>query len=402
MNKRPLRILLVAMPNSIHTARWINQVSDQGWDIHLFPSTPVDEVHVEIRNVIYHPDFLSSRQISDSCTVPKAPFVRKVVRFFKRRQLDKNKMMYQYRVSRLRKTIQKINPDIVHSMEFQSGAYLTADAKKGMDKFPPWIATNWGSDIYLFGRLAQHEPKIREVLDLCDYYSCECQRDVALAKAFGFKGQVLPVFPNAGGFDLLQIAQMRLPGPVSERKIIMLKGYQGWSGRALVGLRALERCAELLKGYEIVIHSVVPEVCIAAELFAKSTGVAVRIVAKGTPHEEILRLHGQARISIGLSISDGISTSMLEALVMGSVPIQSCTACADEWIVDGETGFIVRPNDPDEIEAVIRRALSEDKLIDRAAERNIQLAEKRLDHRLLKPQSIEFYKLVAEKEGIVI
>src|SRR5687767_1959965 len=32
-----LRILFVAMAHSIHTARWINQVNEQGWDIHLFP-----------------------------------------------------------------------------------------------------------------------------------------------------------------------------------------------------------------------------------------------------------------------------------------------------------------------------------------------------------------------------
>ena len=33
---RPLRILFVAQAVSIHTARWISQVNDQGWDLHLF------------------------------------------------------------------------------------------------------------------------------------------------------------------------------------------------------------------------------------------------------------------------------------------------------------------------------------------------------------------------------
>ncbi|MBW1897870.1 MAG: glycosyl transferase family 1, partial [Deltaproteobacteria bacterium] len=103
----------------------------------------------------------------------------------------------------------------------------------------------------------------------------------------------------------------------------MLKGYQGWAGRALVGLRALERCADILAGYEIVIYSASKEVLIAAELFSKSTGVQTTIIPEGTPHHEVLKLHGKARISIGLSISDAISTSLLEAVVMGSFPIQS-------------------------------------------------------------------------------
>src|SRR5690554_3547500 len=33
-----MRILFVAFPNSIHTARWINQITEQGWDIHLAPT----------------------------------------------------------------------------------------------------------------------------------------------------------------------------------------------------------------------------------------------------------------------------------------------------------------------------------------------------------------------------
>ena len=33
-----MRILFVAMADSVHTARWISQIDDQGWDIHLYPS----------------------------------------------------------------------------------------------------------------------------------------------------------------------------------------------------------------------------------------------------------------------------------------------------------------------------------------------------------------------------
>ena len=32
-----MRVLFVAMADSIHTARWIRQLQGQGWDLHLFP-----------------------------------------------------------------------------------------------------------------------------------------------------------------------------------------------------------------------------------------------------------------------------------------------------------------------------------------------------------------------------
>ena len=77
------------------------------------------------------------------------------------------------------------------------------------------------------------------MLENCDYYSCECERDVVLAREYGLRGEVLPVFPNAGGFDLALCETLRQPGRTSERKSILLKGYQSWAGRALTGLQGL-------------------------------------------------------------------------------------------------------------------------------------------------------------------
>jgi hypothetical protein len=64
---------------------------------------------------------------------------------------------------------------------------------------------------------------------------------------------------------------------------------------------------------------------------------ALRLSFLRNPHEfppesirkgrliEILKLHGRPRISISLSISDAISRSVLEAMVMGAFPIQRMT-----------------------------------------------------------------------------
>jgi hypothetical protein len=291
--------------------------------------------------------------------------------------------------------IRRLKPDIIHSLEIQHAGYSTLEAKsKFRDGFPPWIVTNWGSDIYLFGRLAEHAEKIRAVLSGCDYYTSECHRDVGLARDFGFGGTVLPVLPGGGGFDLMRMSRWKQPGQTSARRLILLKGYQHWAGRALVGLRAIELCAEVLKGYRVAVYSASPDVKVAAELTAQSTGVPIEIVPQGS-HEEMLRLHGQARVSIGLSISDAISTSLLEAMIMGSFPIQSYTSCADEWVRDGETGLLVHPENPVEVAAAIRRAISDDAMVDRAVAVNTQTASERLDLSVIRPQVVAMYERVA-------
>ena len=396
-----MRILIVAMAESIHTARWISQIADQGWDIHLFPSIDNGVVHQRLRHVtVHHSVYVWPHGYERSVKPRGVPVFMNAMAYQGKRLLQK--LLPEYRIIQLKRTIEKTNPDIVHSLEIQHAGYLTLEARKRfrIGRWPPWMVTNWGSDIYLFGRLSEHKSKIREVLSACDYYSCECHRDVDLAKAHGLRGKVLPVFPNTGGFDLKLASSLRQPGPVSGRRHIMLKGYQGWAGRALVGMRALERCADLLKGYNVVIYSGSPDVLIAAELFQKSTHIPITVFPKEAPHNDILTMHGQARISIGLSISDAISTSVLEAIVMGSFPIQSWTSCADEWIQDGKTGILVPPEDPETVEQAIRYALTNDELVNQAAELNYRVAAERLDQAVLKSKVIEIYNTVAKNKDV--
>lgn len=361
------------------------------WDVHLFSSIGGAVVRPDMEGVkFHHPLYLSWKRLNVALLGRGTPYLARAIDFIRRRVIER--VIPDFYARQLAKVIKKTRPDLVHSMEIQGAGYLTLEAKKqSSGMFPPWLVTNWGSDIFLYGRTREHHERIRDVLEHSEYYSCECGRDVELARAFGFKGQVMPVFPNTGGFQLGELEALRGSCLPADRRVIMLKGYQHWAGRALVGLRALERCADLLSGYEIVIYSAGADVMLAAELFTEHVAVPVRVLPHKTSHQEMLAWHARARISIGLSISDAISTSLLEAMVMGSFPIQSCTACASEWIQHGISGMIVPPEDPDIIEKAIRMALSDDVLVNDAASINWRTAQERLDAKLLKQQANEMY-----------
>ena len=390
-----MRILFVAMSDSVHTARWIDQVADCGWDLHLFPSIDFGATHAGLRNVTVHHSFYGGREAPHPSARERGINLgHRTVSYVARMA-----MQYAYppyRARALARLIRRLRPDIVHSLEFQHAGYLTQQVRQALGTgFPAWIATNWGSDLTLFGRLPAHRERVRAVLEQCDWYSCECVRDVKLARELGLRGKVLPVLPNAGGFDLAEAESLRSPGPTSARRVVMLKGYQHFAGRALVGVRALERCADLLGGHTVVVYAPSDDVRLAAELFAARTGIETKLLPHGTPHREILAHHGRARVSIGLSIGDAISTSFLEAMMMGSFPIQSDTSCACEWATDGETAMLVPPEDPHTIEAALRRALTDDALVDTAAARNWATAQARLDRGIIQPQAVEFYRSVA-------
>lgn len=387
------------MAESVHTARWIGQLEGLGWEVRLFPVHDAG-VHPRLRDVkVYHPFQYPPRGLHPSVELLGAwplPGAFDRGRRLLRRLAPGTRAG---RASRLAKAIRDFRPDVVHSLEIQHAGYLTLAARDQLGGgFPTWVVSNWGSDIYLFGRLREHREKIAAVLAACDYYDCECNRDVELARAFGFRKTCLPVLPNAGGFDLERMRALRQNGPPSARRWIALKGYQTWAGRALVGLRALELCQDVLGEYRVGIYSANPDMALAAELAAARTGLRLEVLPQ-SPHDEILRLHGRARLSIGLSISDAISTSALEAMVMGSFPIQSATSCLDEWVEEDVSGMLVHPEDPEQVAACIRRVVADDALVDRAAEINARVALERLDQSVVRPQVIAAYQGIVAGGG---
>ena len=390
-----MKILFVSNINSIHTVRWINQLKDTDFKLFIFPT---------FDNCIPHEDL-------NDITIC-IPF-RSLSLFMKRLGLSKhynfiyrsitsliNKISPKYYSKRLSRYIKTINPQLIHTLETQGSGYLTMAVKEkyfSNKNFPKWWHTNWGSDIYIYGRITSHQSLIRTVMENCDYYSCECDRDIKLAYDFGFKGITLPVYPNTGGFDFEEVNKIKKESKLpSDRKIIMLKGYQGWAGRALVGIRALERCANILSGYSIIIYSNPhgEDILIASKLFTITTGIPINILPSNISHQDILKYHSMARISIGLSIGDAISTSLLEAMVMGSFPIQSSTSCTTEWIQDGTSGFVVPPEDPDIIEIAIRKALADDQMVDAAALLNYNKIKHNAEYSNLKNLTIESYKKI--------
>jgi hypothetical protein len=391
-----MKILFVAMSDSVHAARWISQVTDQGWEIFLFPAYRA-KPNIEFRKLtIFGTDPIRPANLDKSVR-----FVRWSSIYFYRDSLEKlisHESTSKYKEVALVQAIRMIKPDIVHSLEFQHAGYLTLGAKKKLgSNFPVWIATSWGSDIYLFGRLPEHQRPIREMLENCDCYSCECERDIQPARDMGFHGTVLPVLPSRGGTNIDYMMNFRQPGPISDRKTIMVKGYQGWAGRALVAFQAFRRCLDVLQGYTIVFYVAGEDIKIASHLFTQETRIPIEIIPPASvSDQEIYSQFGKARIYIGLSISDGISTSLLEAMAMGAFPIQSCTACADEWIKNGESGIIVQPEDPDEIASAIRRALTDDILVNKAAEINAKTAKERLDYIKIKQRAVSMYQDIYE------
>jgi len=394
-----MRILFIAMAQSVHTARWVSQLLDTGWDIHVFDAME-GGLTPELTGVTAYTFYRPSKS---SCNVKGVHYVQPLPRWKNliyylthRRFPALSRVLVPSRIDTLTRLIRRLKPDIIHSLEMQHESYplLEVRRKLGGRFSMPWIYSSWGSDLYLFASQPEHQARVREVLSSCDYYIADCQRDVGLAHKFGLSGEVLGVFPGVGGLDVSGMQQRIQPGHVSTRRVIALKGYTGWAGRALVALHAVQLCADALQGYKVVVYLANAEVEHVARYVSRVTGVMFEVLPH-SPHETIVRLMGRSRLAIGVSISDGTPNTMLEAMVMGAFPIQSDTISTAEWITDGENGLLVPPEDPEAIAAAIRRALSDDALVDKAAETNAKITSERIDRNVIQPQVIRMYEKIA-------
>lgn len=408
------KILFVGMQDSVHCARYLAQLTEQNFDLHFFgvylaPTHPQMPPEVKLHVPFWH-RFLPRATLSDGPQIATKiiakpwkswllrlyPLVAPLVHLFKvpvTAQPSSGAFLYGPRP--LKKLIRKLQPDIICSLNLQRGGYVALAVKEQLgEAFPRWVLCNWGSDLYYYRHFPAHAALLARLLQAADVYHSESERDNQLAREMGFTGEIWPASPIAGGYDMAALAVLRREPP-SRCRVIAVKGYQHRYGRALVTLKALEQVRDYLAGYRIVVHSVSPE---TADEIARLQGLGLAIeILPASSHAALLALHASARISIGTSISDGISTSFLEAFAAGSFPIQSDTSTAGEWILHGKHGFLTKAEDPAAIAECLRAALLDDALVDAASLRNREVALARLEKDLLRQQRVDCYRALLHK-----
>ncbi len=374
------RVVLVCMVDSIHVARWIAQFEPSEVEFTLFPSTPNRRVHSMIKDMMAKNGNIKIVPFGGKLSIPLwgidlifSDYVRGLL---------------------LRRVLKREQPDFVHALELQHGGYITSRALEDTSLKTPFIATNYGSDIYWFQQFPNHLAKIKKLLARADSYSAECNRDVVLAKKYGFTGEVMPVFPNAGGFTEEQLN--RPLTPTAERKVIAIKGYEGWVGRASVAIEALYSLTEELADYKIIFYSCNAKTIRLVKKLKRETGLNVEWHGKGDlSHTQMLDLFASARIYIGISLSDGISTSLLEAMAMGAYPIQTSTACVDDWFTDELTGRSIRADHLNSSNIV--RAISESLIQFSEFEHAVKVNRKSIEDRASQTRISELAALFYEE-----
>jgi len=275
----------------------------------------------------------------------------------------------------LARLIIRNKPGIIHFHEMQHAAYifnyivkdkeLRINSKK--------IISTWGSDLTLYSWVDEHINQIKLCLSWADILTAEREEELSDAKRLGFQGDFrAPVYITIGQ-DLSDVKDQILP---SSRKLILVKGHQSATGRALNVLQAISQISDQLWDFEILFYSAPKSVQAQVKAVRKKHKLNIRVLPK-IGHGEMLNFFYSARASISVAVSDGLPGVLVEAMQAGAFPIQSSNSAGKDFIVHGENGFLVEPWDIESIKECILAAINNNILVDRASEMNRQILKEK-------------------------
>lgn len=376
-----MKILFVSMP-SIHFIRWVENLEDTDYELYWFDVLNRGQI-TQLKNVCQYTDW-KKRKIR--------PLKGEYFLYKKFPELYETISGYLEKTASevLEEIIHKIKPDIIHSFEMQSCSYPILRA---MNKFEniKWIYSCWGSDLYYYKNFKNHNSKVRNVLKRVNFLLTDCKRDYEIAKELGFRNTFLGVIPGGTGFKLEELEFFKKTA--SERKIILIKGYEHNFGRSLNVVKAVEQIGLENLNYKIEVFGAHNPVI----NYIKEKNLDIKTYSRNElSHDEVLKLMGKSLIYVGNSISDGLPNSLLEAIVMGAFPIQSNPGGVTEEIINhGKNGFLINDaNDIEVIKTTMLQASNNLELIDTAYNINTKIAKDRLDYKINKQKSVDVYIVV--------
>lgn len=366
---RPV-VLIVGMLDSPHLARWLKTLQPLQADFVLFPSATNRTIHPTITDLIEHSDTATFRTTGPEARLGLVLWALDLV------------LRGWVRQSLLKFRLRAIAVDIVHALELQHAGYLIANVLRDrqVDR-PKIVLTNYGSDLFWFTRFTPHRERLEELLAIADVYSAECTRDIGLARQYGFAGTTLQVLPTAGGLDIASSRGEQAQVPAAARKLLLIKGYTNFVGRAQDILREISDRANAFEGWEIVVYSSTFHArMLCWWMRRKQRGLNIRAIKKkALSHTQMMELFSKSAAYLGFSRSDGISTSFLEALSTGAYPLQTSTACVDEWREKGAVFHSLDIERPGDAVENLLAVLNDVDLRQRAMRINFEVAQQHLN-----------------------
>jgi glycosyltransferase involved in cell wall biosynthesis len=392
-----MRVLVVCNTEIPHSQPWINLFGDdKEFDVRVF-------AHNLVVEGIYLPqEWKKPTYVLEHPRIHREN--RRIISLFPDSRYTKffsTRISYRVPLNNwyLQRVISKWKPDIVHSLSLPVSYFTWQALSKVKNHRPLFVASSWGSDMNLGKDHPAESLQIKEIIDNCDGFIGDCERDNRNALNLGLPKKRLAfdfAVPVTGGVDICQDSDIL---PIEKRNVILLpKAYEGFANKFLPVLEAMNMLRDKLEGFELHLLMTSEDVkrylSLMPEAFKKRCHIPAQL-----RKNEVLDLMKRSRIMVSPSFSDGTPITLLEAMSVGTLPVVSPLESIKEWIEDGRNGLLTHALYPDKIARAVDRALSDDKLFHSASVINREIIRKRANRQKLHPLIMNYYRHLPDKKN---
>jgi glycosyltransferase involved in cell wall biosynthesis len=302
-----------------------------------------------------------------------------------------------YRASqRLRGFIERVKPDLIHAMRIPYEGMMAADAYTGI----PLIVSVWGNDFTLHApssSLMRHYT--RWAMQVADALHADCQRDIRLAKEWGFDSEKPHlVVPGNGGIrmDIFYPNSKLVDTPI----IINPRGFRPYV-RNDIFFKAIPIVLAKHADAKFICAAMAGESQTEQWMRELNIGHAVELLP-AMPHHQMAAAFRRAQIVVSPSVHDGTPNSLLEGMACGCFPVAGDLESIREWITPNENGLLFDSNDPQSIAEAITTAIENKDLREKAASLNQEIITARAGYEESIERVEEFYKKVYRYTSIQV
>jgi glycosyltransferase involved in cell wall biosynthesis len=307
---------------------------------------------------------------------------------------------------RLRTVIELVQPDLIHAMRIPYEGMLSAlslETSWQKSRCFPLLISVWGNDFTLHAPSTPWMQALtRLALERASAIHTDCQRDLRLAKTWGFTAERPGVvLPGAGGIQL----DVFYPNPVEAAS-------EGNDTSLVVnprGFRAYVRNDTFFQAISLVLARA-PRVRFACTTMAgerqalgwlDELGIAGSVdLLPGLSRSEMAGLFRRAQVAVSPSIHDGTPNTLLEAMACGCFPVAGDLESLREWITSGVNGLLFDPGDPQALAEAILLALGNHDLRARAAVQNRRLVLEKAEYGRVMHAAEEFYRKIISNRAV--
>jgi len=389
------RILFVGVGESTHTHAWIDLLREEPFNVRLFCTSagvPPDDWPVRTYVSAFEHGPLNS---VNRATLHSSDRVR---RFTKRNIARVGRVSVPEMTDRwLAKIIRSWRPDIIHTLGLESaGEYFFHLRRRfGLEQIGKWVLQlRGGSDLALAHLDPDRRAELAQVMRGCDQLLSDNQQNFRIARDLGVREEQLSrigTVPGTGGIDVDALASRWSTPPSGRRVILWPKVYECPWSKALPVYEALKICWERLQPCELHMLAMTDEARMYFWTLPECIRNGCRLMDR-VPRVKALEAMTHARVMLAPSLVDGTPNSMFEAMAAGALPILSPLETISAIVEDERNVLFARNLYPEEIAAALLRAMTDDALVDNAAQHNLALVRRIANRRDIQPRVVNFYE----------